>query len=259
MSNAVTLSLEGSVATLVVNRPEALNAINGAVIEALASHVRTLERSREVQVVVLTGAGDKAFVAGADIKEMLSFDPEQAAHFGQLGARVFSALGNLPQVVIARVHGFALGGGLELALSADFIVASSKAKFGLPEVTLGLIPGFGGTQRLAERIGAARALEWVTSAERYDAQEAFAVGLVNRVVAPEELDATVAALAKKISSNGPGAVRAVKAVVANSQRVNAGVGFELEAARFGLRFGTPEAKEGLAAFVEKRPPAFLRQ
>lgn len=258
MSNAVTLSVEGSVATLVVNRPEALNALNKAVIEELSVHVRSLENNKDVQVVVLTGAGDKAFVAGADIKEMLSFGPEEAAHFGRLGAQVFSALGSLPQIVIAKVQGFALGGGLELALSADFIVASGKAKFGLPEVTLGLIPGFGGTQRLAERIGAARALEWVTTAERYDAQTALAVGLVNRVVAHEELDASVSALAQKISAQGPGAVRAAKSVVVNSQRVNFGVGYELEAARFGLRFGTPEAKEGLLAFVEKRPAAFPR-
>jgi enoyl-CoA hydratase len=256
MSDAVTLSVEGSVASLQVARPEALNAINQSVIEGIATHARALALRSDVQVVVLSGAGDKAFVAGADIKEMLAFSPEQAAHFGRLGAQAFGALSRLPQVVIAKVQGFALGGGLELALAADFIVASEKARFGLPEVTLGLIPGFGGTQRLAERIGVARALEWVTSAERYDARAALALGLVNRMTAPEELDSVVAALALKIAGNGPGAVRAAKFVMSESRRANGGVGFELESAQFGLRFGTAEAKEGLSAFVEKRPASF---
>jgi enoyl-CoA hydratase len=256
MSNTVTLVIEGPIASLQINRPEALNALNSNVLRELAEHAQALAQRGDVQVVILSGAGDKAFVAGADIKEMLAFTPEQAAAFGRVGAQAFAAISRLPQVVIARVHGFALGGGLELALAADFIIASSKAKFGLPEVTLGLIPGFGGTQRLAERIGVARALEWVTSAERYGAEEAHAIGLVNRVVAPEELEATVAALAKKIASNGPGATRAAKFVVSESRRANGGLGFELESAQFGLRFGTAEAKEGLAAFVEKRPAQF---
>jgi len=256
MNETVKFTRDGAVAMLTVSRPEALNALNSQVLTELGAHARSLAEMRDVQVVVITGEGEKAFVAGADIKEMLAFTSEEAARFGRVGAQAFAALARLPQIVIAKVNGFALGGGLELALAADFIYASAKARFGLPEVMLGLIPGFGGTQRLADRIGVARALEWVTGADKYDANEALAAGLVNRVVAPEELNDAVNTLARRIAANGPGAVRSAKAVVTASRRTDAGVGFELESAQFGLRFGTAEAKEGLAAFVEKRAAKF---
>jgi enoyl-CoA hydratase len=252
----VRLSLQGSVATLEVHRPEALNAINLSVLEGLALHARTLSSLSSVQVVILRGAGEKAFVAGADIKEMASFSPSEAAAFSRTGMQAFSALAQLPQVVISQVQGFALGGGLELALCGDFIYCSQKARFGLPEVSLGLIPGFGGTQRLAARIGAARALEWITSAEKYDAQEALAVGLVNRVLESALLADAVAQLAQKIAAQGPTAVRAAKRLVARTQRADEGVGFHWESAEFGLRFQTAEANEGLQAFLEKRQAQF---
>ena len=254
--SVVDLKVEGALAFLTVQRPESLNALNKEVLLALQKAADELVKMDKVHVVILKGAGDKAFVAGADIKEMQALDQNQAAEFSALGSRAFGSIAQLPQVVIGQIQGFALGGGLELALAADFLIASEKAKFGLPEVTLGLIPGFGGTQRLAARIGPALALEWVVSAEKYSAAQALQWGLVNRVTEPENLEAQVIQLAQKILGNGPQAVRAAKKLVVASGRNDMGLGYHAESCHFGLRFQTPESNEGISAFVEKRKATF---
>lgn len=248
--------LQKGVGVLEISRPEALNALNTSVLQQLSEHVATLTRNQNLSVVILKSSGDKAFVAGADIKEMLDFSPSQAFEFSRHGQSVFKSINELPQIVIAQVQGFALGGGLELALAADFIVASQKAKFGLPEVGLGLIPGFGGTQRLVKRLGLARALEWTTSAEKYTAQVAYELGLVNRVVEPEQLAAAVEALANAIAAQGPQAIRAAKRAAQAADSSGGELGYEFEAQLFASCFSGAESKEGLSAFVEKRKPDF---
>lgn len=239
-----------------ISRPDALNALNEAILRQLEQVVQSLSNKSELSVVILRTAGEKAFVAGADIKEMADFDSSQAYQFSRMGQTVFSAIQNLPQVVIAQVQGFALGGGLELALAADFMIASQTAKFGLPEVGLGLIPGFGGTQRLVHRLGYARALEWMTSAERYDAATAYQLGLLNRVVPREELTQVVESVARSIAAQGPSAVRAAKSCARAAVHASHELGFEIEAQSFAQRFGQGESKEGLTAFIEKRKPQF---
>jgi enoyl-CoA hydratase len=248
--------LQKGVGVLEISRPEALNALNTGVLRQLSEHVHMLTRNPSLSVVILKSSGDKAFVAGADIKEMLDFSPAQAFEFSRFGQAVFNSLNQLPQVVIAQVQGFALGGGLELALAADFIIASQKAKFGLPEVGLGLIPGFGGTQRLVKRLGLARALEWTASAEKYNAQAAYELGLVNRVVEPEQLANTVESLAATIAAQGPQAVRAAKRAACAADSAAGDLGFEFEGQLFAACFSGVESKEGLSAFVEKRKPDF---
>lgn len=255
-TQTVSLKIEGSKATVQIERPEALNALNEEVLTQLHQIVNGLAARDDVHVVTLAGSGDKAFVAGADIKFMQGLSASQAEKFSKLGSQIFSSIEALPQVVVARVQGFALGGGLELALSADFIVASSKARFGLPEVSLGLIPGFGGTQRLTRRIGRARAIEWMTTAEKYNAEQALAAGLVNHVVPHEELVTFTESLANQILRNGPFAVRAAKQAAVKGAECAMHAALDLESAIFGLRFSTPEAKEGMLAFVEKRAPKF---
>jgi enoyl-CoA hydratase len=239
-----------------ISRPEALNALNQNVLDQLSMTLADVASRTDLSVIVLRSAGDKAFVAGADIKEMLNFKSEDAHQFSRRGQAVFEALSSLPQVVIAQIQGFALGGGLELALAADFMIASQNAKFGLPEVGLGLIPGFGGTQRLVERIGYARALEWMTSTERYPAETAFSLGLLNRVVPADMLVQTVESLAQAIASQGPDAVRAAKQCARVARLPSGKAGFEIEAQCFAQRFEGVEAREGLQAFVEKRRPNF---
>lgn len=254
----VKMHFQGPLAVIEINRPEALNALNAEVMSELKTCVQALQSRTDVHVVVLCGAGEKAFVAGADIKQMQSMTTVQATTFSTMGNAVFAAIENLPQIVIARVQGFALGGGLELALAADFIVASHKAKFGLPEVSLGLIPGFGGTQRLASRVGVAKAIEWMTTASKVSADEALRAGLVNTVVAPEELVAHTDSLVAAILKNGPLAVRTVKAVVRKGKGLPLVEGCALEAQAFGELFHSSDTHEGIQAFVDKRPPVFSK-
>lgn len=251
-SSVVSLKTEGRIAFLQIERPDALNAINGDVLHALASKIETLRHDKKVQVVILSGAGEKAFVAGADLKFMQKLSGPDAAHFSRFGNQVFRSLETLPQVVIAKVQGFALGGGLELALACDFIVAGDKARFGLPEVSLGLIPGFGGTQRLVRKIGVARATEWMTTAEKYTADDALKAGLVNSVVPVSELAAATQKLATQISKNGPSAVRTAKHVLRNGVESPLDSALQLESGYFGLCFANDESAEGIGAFVEKR-------
>ncbi|NBW83070.1 crotonase [bacterium] len=257
MSRYVEFSvMEAGVGIIEISRPDALNALNAEVLGQLKQAVDLAQKYDDLSSVILRSVGEKAFIAGADIKEMINLTPQQAKDFSHFGQQVFHSLSNLPQVVIAQVQGFSLGGGLECALAADFIIASRLAKFGLPEVGLGLIPGFGGTQRLVQRIGYARALEWMTSAEKYSAETASSLGLLNRVVNPEELASSVESLARAIAAQGPSAVRAAKQCARAASQNVGDSGFELEAHLFGARFGSAESREGLAAFVEKRKPKF---
>lgn len=245
----------GHVATVTINRPDALNALNGAVLSGLELAVDGLASDPEVRVVILTGTG-KAFVAGADIGQMRDLDPNGARAFAAMGHRVLDKLSGMRAIVIAAVNGFALGGGCELSLACDLVYASAKARFGQPEVNLGLMPGFGGTQRLARRVGAMRALELTTTARMVKADEAKAIGLCLEVFAPEELLEKVQGIAAGIASKAPIAVRACKGVqtLGLEAPLATGNGFEQDA--FALLFASTDAKEGMSAFLEKRAAAF---
>jgi enoyl-CoA hydratase len=253
------IDMEPGYSAIEISRPDALNALNSDLLRQLSATIRQMQGRHDLSAIILRTSGDKAFVAGADIKEMINFNYQQGHEFARFGQSVFESLSHLPQVVIAQVQGFALGGGLELALAADFMIASQKAKFGLPEVGLGLIPGFGGTQRLVSRIGYARAIEWMTSAERYSADVAYELGLLNRVVAPEDLAGSVESVARAIALQGPSAVRAAKQCARAALYSSGNFGFEIEAQFFAQRFSGSESREGLAAFLEKRKPQFRAQ
>lgn len=243
---------------LFLNRPDKLNALNSDVLSAIESFVTQLE-SHPPTVLRIQTAGTKAFVAGADIANMATLTPPQALEFARKGASVFERISRLRSVVIAEIQGFALGGGLELALSADVLYALDSAKFGLPEVGLGLIPGFGGTQRLSRRIGYGNAIEWTCSGRMMSAQEALSFGLVNRVTAtPEELRNQVNQLVADILSKGPLAVRNAKRAIQASLEVPMSSGLEMEAQLFSECFTRAESKEGIQAFLEKRKAVFSR-
>jgi len=245
-----------AIATLTINRPAKLNALNKATISELHHAFADLEMNPEVSVIVLTGSGEKAFVAGADISEFAHFSVEQGAELSAQGQQLlFDFIENLKTPVIAAVNGFALGGGLELAMACHFRVASDNAKMGLPEVSLGVIPGYGGTQRLPQLIGKGRAMEMIMTAGMINAEEAKAYGLVNHVVPLAELIPLCNTLAEKIIKNSPMAIsQAIKAVNANFKD---GVdGFQTEIKSFGHCFGTADFKEGTTAFLEKRKATF---
>ncbi|HWR41370.1 MAG TPA: enoyl-CoA hydratase-related protein [Patescibacteria group bacterium] len=241
---------------ITLNRPKALNALNAATLKDLDAALDQIVGDPAVGVVIVTGAGDKAFVAGADISEMQPMSSLEGREWGRWGQAVFAKVESLPQPVIAAVNGFALGGGCELAMACDIRLASEKAKFGQPEVQLGITAGFCGTQRLSRLIGRGRAKEMLFTGDMIDAAEAYRIGLVNRVTAPEELLTAARTLARKILDKGPVAVRLTKAAV------NAGVDLPLkeaaayEAEVFGLCFSTADQKEGMSAFLEKRTPNF---
>lgn len=244
------------VATLTVNRPQALNALNSEVLTELASAFYQLEYDPAVRVVVLTGAGEKAFVAGADIKEMAAMSSFEGHQFALKGQHCMMAMEKMKTPVIAAVNGFALGGGLELALGCDFIYASEKAKLGFPEVTLGIIPGFGGTQNLARLIGKNRANELIFTGRMITADKAQAWGIVNEVFAPEELLAKARETAAAIAGVGPLGVTYAKNAIANGLNMGKEDGFRYEASLFGVLFATVDQKEGMGAFVEKRKAVF---
>jgi enoyl-CoA hydratase len=254
-TDLVLIEKADHVATITINRPKALNALNSAVLHGLELAVDSIAADPSVRVVILTGTG-KAFVAGADIAQMRDLDPNGARAFAALGHRVLDKLSNLRAIVIAAVNGFALGGGCELSLACDLVYASAKARFGQPEVNLGLMPGFGGTQRLARRIGPMRALELTTTARMVKADEAKALGICLDVFEPDELMEKVSAIAAGIASKGPIAVRACKGVqrLGLEAPLATGNGFEQDA--FALLFASTDAKEGMTAFLEKRPAAF---
>jgi len=245
----------GAVAVLTLDRPAALNALDRATLAALESCVEEVARDTAVRALVVTGAG-RAFAAGADIAEMRGMTPAEAEAFSRLGHRVFAALEALRVPTIAAVNGYALGGGCELALACDWIYASAKARFGQPEVKLGILPGFGGTSRLARRVGLAHAKELVLTGEPISADEALRIGLVNRVFPPDELLAGALASAGSVAERGPLAVAAAKRVMQEGQDVDPRVAHALEQQAFGLLFSTQDRAEGMAAFLEKRDPEF---
>jgi enoyl-CoA hydratase len=245
----------GAVALLTLDRPDALNALSRALLHELETRVAELAPDPGVRAVVLTGAG-RAFAAGADIEEMRGMTPPEAESFSRLGHRVFGALEALPVPTIAAVNGYALGGGCELACACDWIYASAKARFGQPEVNLGIIPGFGGTSRLARRVGLARAKEMVLGAAPLSAEDALRVGLANRVFPPEELLDGALSVGETIAAKGPLAVAAAKRVMQEGQDVDPRVAHTLEQHAFGLVFSTEDRAEGMSAFLEKRDPKF---
>lgn len=250
----VLKSLEDGILTLTIHRPEALNALNGNVIDALSAALEAAQENREVRVIVLTGTGDKAFVAGADIKEFADYDQAQGEELARRGQRdLFDRVEQSRKPIVAAVNGFALGGGLELAMAAHVRIASSNARMGLPEVSLGVIPGYGGTQRLAQIVGKGKAMEMVLTGGMIDAESALACGLVNQVVDQELLLETAHVMAGKIAKNAPTALSAaLDSVLAGYSRD----GFGVEIARFGECFATQDFKEGTTAFLEKRKPQF---
>lgn len=253
---SIIVESAGAVGWLTVNRPAQLNALNAAVLREMQAGVEQLANTDGVRAIVLTGSGAKAFIAGADIKAMAAMDAVQAAAFVRLGHACMNAIERAPQPVIAMVNGFALGGGCEVALACDFIIASENAKLGLPEVTLGLFPGFGGTQRLLKLVGKARALELICTGRQLTAQEACEWGVVNRVVPQAELRGVVEALAGQIANNSPAAVRAAKKVIVQGLEGGLSAGLAAEQAAFPECFTTSDCKEGLTAFVERRVAQF---
>lgn len=247
---------QGHIGTLTINRPQALNALNETVLKELKSFADQIRLNKDIRVLIITGSGEKAFVAGADIKAMQGMTPKEAEDFSIMAQAAFNAIEALPFAVIAAVNGFALGGGCELALSCDIILASEKAKFGLPEVTLGLLPCFGGTQRLPRAIGLYKAREMVFSGEFYPAAACKELGFVNRVVAPEELLNEVQKLAETIASRGPIAVAKAKESLNTGFELHITDGLKQESVLFGELFNTQDHSEGIGAFIEKRQPDF---
>lgn len=247
---------EGYIGTLTINRPQALNALNETVLKELKAFADQIQSNKDIRVLIITGSGEKAFVAGADIKAMQGMSPKEATDFSVMAQTAFNSIEALPLAVIAAVNGFALGGGCELALSCDIILASEKAKFGLPEVTLGLLPCFGGTQRLPRAIGLYKAREMVFSGEFYSAETCKELGFVNRVIAPEELLNEAQKLAATIASRGPVAVAKAKQSLNTGVELHITDGLQQEAVLFGELFDTKDHSEGIGAFIEKRNPDF---
>lgn len=250
------LSINERVAVVTINRPDKLNALNNQTIEEIKNIFDELNNNNDVSVIILTGGGEKAFVAGADISELNKLDMLSAKKFSESGQGVFNLIENLEKPVIAAVNGFALGGGCELALACHFRIASENAQFGQPEVNLGIIPGYGGTQRLSRQINSGRAMEYILTGNMIDANEAFRIGLVNHVYPQKDLIAKAVELATKISLKSRITIRhAIKAVNA-SKEMSLKEGLDYEASIFALCCGSEDFKEGTTAFLEKRKPNF---
>ena len=246
----------GKIAVLTVNRPQALNALNAATLDELANVLACVAADPELRVLLITGAGEKAFIAGADITAMQGMSALEAQAFSEKGQRVMQAIEALPIPVIALVNGYALGGGCELAMSCDWIIAAERAVFGQPEVNLGIPPGFGGTQRLSRLVGRSLALELVITGRQIKADEALRIGLVNEVVPPEQLTGKGLAMARLIAAKAPVAVRVSKQAVQRGLDLDLANGCVLETSLFAFAFGTADRQEGMTAFVEKRAPNF---
>jgi enoyl-CoA hydratase len=252
----IIVTTKTAIGTLTINRPTKLNALNKATIEELHHAFNVLELNEDVKVIILTGTGEKAFVAGADISEFANFSPEQGYELAAEGQSIlFDFIENLKKPVIAAINGFALGGGLELAMSCHFRISSENAKMGLPETSLGVIPGYGGTQRLPQLVGKGHAMEMIMTAAMLSADDALRIGLVNHVVPQAELLMFTETIAQKILKNSPNAIsQAIKAVNANFKD---GVdGYKMEIKSFGKCFGTADFVEGTNAFLEKRKAVF---
>lgn len=244
------------VATLTINSPRTMNALNSEILGELECALYELNLEESVHAVIITGAGEKAFVAGADIKEMSGMSSHEGHQFGLKGQRVMMLIEKMTKPVIAAVNGYALGGGLELALACDFIYASQKAKFGFPEVTLGIMPGFGGTQNLARLIGVNKANELIFTGKMISADKAAAWGIVNELFPPEELLIKAREAAAAIAAVGRLGVAYAKDAIANGLNMVKEDGFRYEASLFGVLFSTADQKEGMGAFVEKRKAEF---
>lgn len=254
--NTLTYSQDNAIGVLTINRPKAMNALNSEVLKELKTLLSELKNDKGLKCLIVTGAGDKAFIAGADIKEMEERPDDEGQKMAEDGQSIFKLFEELHCVAIAAVNGFALGGGLELALSCDFIVASTNAKLGLPEVSLGLIPGYGGTQRLSRNVGKGVARRMVFTGDMFTAEQCMNWGLVTEVVAQEELLATAKKLARSIVSRSPVAIRLAKRSINEGYDQTLYEGLNLEAKLFGQAFASADKKAGVKAFVEKQKPEF---
>jgi enoyl-CoA hydratase len=250
------LEKEDGIGILYINRPEAMNALNTGVLEEIIEAAGEISRDDEIQVLIITGAGDKSFVAGADIKEMHGLTAVEGREFGYIGQAAFRAIEKLEKPVIAAVNGFALGGGCELAMAADIRLASDKAKFGQPEVGLGITPGFGGTQRLPRLVGEGRAMELILTANTINAEEAYRIGLVNHIYPAENLLDEARKMARKIMSNAPLAVKYSKSAINKGLQTDIDTGMAIEADLFGICFSTEDQKAGMGAFLNKEKASF---
>jgi enoyl-CoA hydratase len=252
----ILLSFEGEIGILSINRPKALNALNMETLKDIQMGIEEAKDYSQMRVLILTGTGEKAFVAGADIAEMKGMNSIEALNFSKLGHLTLKMFQDLDRPVIAAVNGYALGGGAEIALACDFIYASENARFGLPEVTLGIFPGFGGTQRLPRLIGKGRAKELILTGKMITAQEAFQMGIVNRIIPQTSLMEETKKVALQIAANGAIGVRLAKMVVDTGFNMDLTEACTLESYAFGLGFTTEDQKEGMTAFLEKRKPNF---
>lgn len=250
------LDADDGIATITINRPDKLNALNAATVREIGAAFAAVRADDGVRGVIVTGAGEKSFVAGADIAELATMGPVTGVRVSREGQDIFRNIERLGKPVLAAVNGFALGGGLELALACHLRIAASNARFGLPEVKLGIIPGYGGTIRLPRIVGRGRALELILTGEMIDAAEAHRIGLVNRVVEPAELRGTTTALLRKIIANGPIALALALESVAHGETTSSEDALILESNLFGLLAATDDMREGMAAFLEKRKAEF---
>lgn len=255
---AVHVDYRGEVCVAEIQRPEVMNALNREVIEQITSLCEQLQSRTDIRVLLLQSSGAKAFVAGADIGAMAKMTPEEAEAFARLGQRMTRGLESLPQVTIARVQGFALGGGCEIAMACDLVICSDQAKFAQPEINLGLVPGFGGTQRLVRRVGLAVGLDVLIGGRHLDGQEAFQCGLASRVCKSEELDGEIEKTIKRILKGGPQAIAKTKQLARLAYTLDLDAGLDAEARVFKTCFEDSESHEGMSAFVEKRRASFAR-
>jgi enoyl-CoA hydratase len=254
--NNIIFQVENHVATITFNRPKALNALNQELLGELFTALVAVQNDEEIRVLVLTGAGEKSFVAGADITELATFNPLQAKQFAELGHKTMNKLQELPIPVIAAVNGFALGGGSEIALASDFIYASDNAKFGFPEITLGLIPGFGGTQRAPRQFGKNMAKEMVFTGKMISAEDASDLGMVNKITSFDTLMEEALKTAGVIASKGKASIRAAKQAINSGMDADLATGCKIEIDAFALCMASVDAREGTTAFLEKRKPDF---
>ena len=256
MYEHLLFEIKDSIAYITINNPKSLNALNTATLTELNKCLAQLEKRKDARVVIVTGSGAKAFVAGADISEMVNATSEEGRTMALLADEAFCRLERMPQVSIAAVNGYALGGGCELAMACDIRIAADSAVFGQPECGLGILPGFGGTQRLPRLIGKGRAKELIFTGDQIDAQEAYRLGLANHVVPRDELMETCRALGKKIASRASYAVFLAKTAINSSQEIDLKNGAEREKDLLGLAFATRDKQEGMEAFLARRPPRF---
>ncbi|AQS07400.1 short-chain-enoyl-CoA hydratase [Clostridium beijerinckii] len=247
---------ENGISVVCIDRPKSLNALNTQTLKELGQIINDISERKDIYTVIITGSGEKAFVAGADITEMKSKSAIEGREMAKLAQKVFSNIENMPQVVIAAVNGYALGGGCELSMACDIRLASTNAKFGQPEVGLGIIPGFAGTQRLPRLVGKGIAKELIFTTDMIDAKEAYRIGLVNKVYEPEELMEKTIELAKKIMKKGLFAVSLAKSAINNGLNMDTESAYAFEADLFGLCFSTDDQTEGMSAFIEKRKALF---